>query len=318
MNSLSTAYSGDDNLPGTPTSTKIITIADLNNLKKDKTILIAGFPGPGLVGSISTSYIIDKLEMYQIAFVESHYISPGVIFIDGKLRHPFRLYANKQGNVCVLVCEAPIMMDGTHFVLDAVMDWAIKNSIEEVMVLDGIPVQGIPASDRKAVILASENMEQNNTNEQEVISSKEQEIQSSKEDQDEHISDHNINPQSNFNRSAIEDSSKKYTTFIGGIAGGLLSACLSYQIPCAAILIPSSSGIPDPEGASLLIESFNNFINDDKLKIETTQLKEQGQKLKKQLEQIIKAEQEQRAVGGGGGGGSQEDGNVSSHRFMYG
>jgi uncharacterized protein len=54
------------------------------------------------------------------------------------------------------------------------------------------------------------------------------------------------------------------------------------------------------------------------LKIETTQLKEQGQKLKKQLEQIIKAEQEQRAVGGGGGGGSQEDGNVSSHRFMYG
>lgn len=66
-----------------------------------------------------------------------------------------------------------------------------------------------------------------------------------------------------------------------------------------------------------MIESFNNFINDDKLKIETTQLKEQGQKLKKQLEQIIKAEQEQRAVGGGGGG-SQEDGNVSSHRFMYG
>ena len=306
MNSLSTTFSGEDITSGTPTSTKIITIADLNNLKKDKTILIAGFPGPGLVGSISTSYIIDKLKMSQIAFVESHYISPGVIFIDGKLRHPFRLYANKQGNVCVLVCEAPIMMDGTHFVLDAVMDWAIKNSIEEVMVLDGIPVQGIPESDRKSVILASENMEQNNTKEQEVIVSK--------DDQDKDLPDNKLNPQSNFNRSAIEDSSKKYTTFIGGIAGGLLSACLSYQIPCAAILIPSSSGIPDPEGASLLIETFNNFINDDKLKIETTQLKEQGQKLKKQLEQIIKAEQEQRAAGGS----SQEEGNISSHRFMYG
>jgi uncharacterized protein len=309
MNSLSTAYSGDETASGTPTSTKIITIADLNNLKKDKTILIAGFPGPGLVGSISTSYIIDKLEMYQIAFVESHYISPGVIFIDGKLRHPFRLYANKQGNVCVLVCEAPIMMDGTHFVLDAVMDWAIKNSIEEVMVLDGIPVQGIPDSDRKSVILASENMEQNSINNGEVSEHSDK--------KDEILPEHKLNSQSNFNRSAIEDSSKKYTTFIGGIAGGLLSACLSNQIPCAAILIPSSSGIPDPEGASLLIETFNNFITDDKLKIETTQLKEQGQKLKKQLEQIIKAEQEQRAVGGGGGSG-QEDGNISSHRFMYG
>jgi len=307
MSSLPATFSGDNTTSGNPTSTKIITIADLNNLRKDKTILIAGFPGPGLVGSISTSYIIDKLEMYQIAFVESHYISPGVIFIDGKLRHPFRLYANEQGNVCVLVCEAPIMMDGTHFVLDAVMDWAIKNSIEEVMVLDGIPVQGIPDSDRKSVILASENMEQNSRNEINV---------SDKQDENEEkaISDNKINPQSNFNRSAIEDSSKKYTTFIGGIAGGLLSACLSNQIPCAAILIPSSSGIPDPEGASLLIETFNNFISDDNLKIETTQLREQGQKLKRQLEQIIKAEQEQRTAGSTG----QEEGNISSHRFMYG
>jgi len=307
MSSLPTTFSGDNTISGNPTSTKIITVADLNNLKKDKTILIAGFPGPGLVGSISTSYIIDKLKMYQIAFVESHYISPGVIFIDGKLRHPFRLYANEQGNVCVLVCEAPIMMDGTHFVLEAVMDWAIKNSIEEVMVLDGIPVQGIPNSDRKSVILASENMEQNSMKEINVSDKQD-------ENEEKHISDHKINPQSNFNRSAIEDSSKKYTTFIGGIAGGLLSSCLSNQIPCAAILIPSSSGIPDPEGASLLIETFNNFISDDNLKIETTQLKEQGQKLKRQLEQIIKAEQEQRTAGSSG----QEEGNISSHRFMYG
>ena len=314
MNSMSSSLSGSSETAiTTPITTKIITIADLNNLKKDRTILIAGFPGPGLVGSISTSYIIDKLEMYQIAFVESHYISPGVIFIDGKLRHPFRLYANKEGNVCVLVCEAPIMMDGIHFVLDAVMDWAIKNSIEEVMVLDGIPVQGIPDSDRKTVILASENMEQNTDKETKVTDT---EVKKDKGSQDESASDDGANPQSNFNRNAIEDSTKKYTTFIGGIAGGLLSACLSNQIPCAAILIPSSSGIPDPEGASLLIESFNNFMKDNKLKIDTSQLREQGQKLKKQLEQIIKAEQEQRVAGGGGGG--PEDGNVPSHRLMYG
>jgi len=313
---MSSSLSDSSETPTTtPITTKIITIADLNNLKKDRTILIAGFPGPGLVGSISTSYIIDKLEMYQIAFVESHYISPGVIFIDGKLRHPFRLYANKEGNVCVLVCEAPIMMDGIHFVLDAVMDWAMKNSIEEVMVLDGIPVQGIPDSDRKTVILASENMEQSTNKEIKVT---DDEVKKDNGSETEFATDDGSNPQSNFNRKAIEDSTKKYTTFIGGIAGGLLSACLSNQIPCAAILIPSSSGIPDPEGASLLIESFNNFIKDNKLKIETSQLREQGQKLKKQLEQIIKAEQEQRAAAGGGGVGGSEDGNVPSHRLMYG
>ena len=51
---MSSSLSGSsETATTTPITTKIITIADLNNLKKDRTILIAGFPGPGLVGSIS-------------------------------------------------------------------------------------------------------------------------------------------------------------------------------------------------------------------------------------------------------------------------
>lgn len=281
-------------------TTTIRTISDFDKLQNSKSVLIAGFPGPGLVGSISTSYIIDKLNMHQIACVESQYISPGVIFIDGKLRHPFRLYANEAGNVCVLVCEAPLMINGIHSVLDTVMDWAIKNTIQEVLVLDGVPVQGIPRSDRHTTILQSTEMENNIINDNNNNSNK-------KEGGNISIPDNKSHIQSNFNNSAIEESLKKYTTFIGGIAGGLLSACLSNQIPCAAILVPSSSGIPDPEGAALLIESYNSIIKDENLKIDPTQLKEQGQILKRQLEQIIKAEQEQR-----------EQVTMTGQRVMYG
>ena len=270
--------------------TIIRTMSDINNLQKNKSILIAGFPGPGLVGSISTSYIIDKLNMHQIACVESEYISPGVIYVDGKLRHPFRLYANKEGNVCVLVCEAPIIINGIHSVLNTVMDWAIKNTIQEVLVLDGIPVQGIPRPDRQPIILGSSEMDENITD-----NIKNNNNKNAEKDVSLPNTHHDVT--SNLNRNTIGDSNKKYTTFIGGISGGLLSACLSYQIPCAAILVPSSSGIPDPEGASILIESYNSIIKDENLKINPDQLKEQGQLLKKQLEQIIKSEQEQRDQG---------------------
>ena len=270
--------------------TIIRTMSDINNLQKNKSILIAGFPGPGLVGSISTSYIIDKLNMHQIACVESEYISPGVIYVDGKLRHPFRLYANKEGNVCVLVCEAPIIINGIHSVLNTVMDWAIKNTIQEVLVLDGIPVQGIPRPDRQPIILGSTEMDEP------MIDSNENNNNKNVE-KDVSLSNTLHDVTSNLNRNAFGDSNKKYTTFIGGISGGLLSACLSYQIPCAAILVPSSSGIPDPEGASILIESYNSIIKDENLKINPDQLKEQGQLLKKQLEKIIKSEQEQRDQG---------------------
>jgi uncharacterized protein len=282
----STAVSTPTESPSSNTSTTIRTMCSMENVQKNnKAVLIAGFPGPGLVGSISTSYMIDKLNMRQIACVESKYISPGVIYVDGKLRHPFRLYATEDGNVCVLVCEAPIMLNGIHSVLDTVMDWAIKNTIREVLVLEGIPVQGMPRPDRQPVILGSTEMDDNIRNMQKV-----EEINPSSASP---AIDGEGSIQTNFNKSLI-DESRKINTFIGGIAGGLLSSCLSHQIPCAAILVPSPSGIPDPEGAALLIESYNNIINDNKLKINTAQLKEQGQILKTQLEQIIKAAQEPR------------------------
>jgi uncharacterized protein len=173
------------------------------------------------------------------------------------------------------------------------MDWAIKNTIQEVLVLDGIPVQDIPRSERQTIILESNEMDQ---------------IMRNGEGNENNISISNSqgNASSNFNRSTKDDH-KKYTTFIGGIAGGLLSACLSYQIPCAAILVPALNGIPDPEGASLLIESYNSIIKDENLKINSTQLREQGQNLKRQLEQIIKSEQEQR-----------EHGTMAGQREIYG
>ena len=75
--------------------------------KLNSPIIIAGFPGAGLVGSISTSYIINKLHMNQIACVESEFIVPGVIYTEGKLRHPFRLYSNKEGIFACLCVKHP-------------------------------------------------------------------------------------------------------------------------------------------------------------------------------------------------------------------
>jgi hypothetical protein len=81
--------------------TTIKPLAKIIQVKKklNSPNLIAGFTGAGLVGSISTSYIINRLHMKQIACVESEFIVPGVIYAEGKLRHPFRLYSNERGDV---------------------------------------------------------------------------------------------------------------------------------------------------------------------------------------------------------------------------
>ena len=250
------------------------------NKKLNSPILIAGFPGPGLVGSISTSYIIDKLNMYQIACVESEHIAPGVIYVGGKLRHPFRLYSNREGNVCVLVCEAPIMIQGMYSVLNTVMRWGLDNKVKEVIVLDGIAVEGIPDSKRTPMILSSDGKSADAAN---LLHD---------DNNDTHNDSINLTGK---NQREPSNGAPFYanTAFIGGIAGGLLSACLSSGIACKALLVLASSGIPDPEGAAILLESVAQNTKDVNLKMDTKQLREQGANVKRRMEEIMQSIREQ-------------------------
>ena len=257
--------------------TRVKPLAKVVQRKKklNSPILVAGFPGAGLVGSISTSYIINKLHMNQIACVESEFIVPGVIYAEGKLRHPFRLYSNDEGNVCVLVCEAPIMAHGMYSVLDTVVKWALNNKVKEVLVLDGITVEGLPDSKRMPIILSSDGRaadaanlihdDNNNSNNSDVTN---------KEEDNDDGGSSNIYPT---------------TAFIGGIAGGILSSCLSNGIASKALLIYAARGIPDPEGAAILIESLSKITNNESLKIDTQQLRKQGASLKMRMEKIIQS-----------------------------
>ena len=247
--------------------------------KLNAPILIAGFPGPGLVGSLSTSYIINKLRMNQIACVESEFIVPGVIYAEGKLRHPFRLYSNQEGDVCVLVCEAPIIIQGMYSVLDTVMKWALSNNVKEVIVLDGIGVEGLPDSKRTPIILSSDGREADAAN---LIHDNKNEIRNGEQRVDE-------------NGSAYPT-----TAFMGGISGGILSSCLSNGIASKALLIYAARGIPDPEAAAILIESLAKITDNERLKINTEQLRQQAEGLKKRMEKIIQSfveQQQQQGLG---------------------
>jgi uncharacterized protein len=81
------------------------------------------------------------------------------------------------------------------------------------------------------------------------------------------------------------------------MSGGILSSCLSNSIPSKAILISAARGIPDPEGAAILIESLGKMTDNTSLKIDTSELRKQGAALKTRMEKIIRslAEQQEQA-----------------------
>jgi uncharacterized protein len=69
-------------------------------------------------------------------------------------------------------------------------------------------------------------------------------------------------------------------------------------------LIPSISGIPDPEGAAILIEKANELANNP-FKIDVRPLKDEAAELKRQMQELIDSvqrqqqQQDQTQLGGG-------------------
>ncbi len=240
----------------------VIYSVDPNNtnpIQLNNPILIVGFPSSGLIGTICINYIVDKLKMKQISCVDSEYIMPGVIYFKGVLKHSFRIYANDSGTLCALICESPIFLKGIHSITDAVIQWCVQKNISEVMTLGGIETSQ-NYSKRETIILSSSTT-------------------------DNFILDSNANGIADF----LEPSS-----FIGGIYGGIISACLSQNLHCTALFATTNTiSLPDPEGAALLIESMAKITNKPVLKIDTEDLCKESENLKKSLQDFVRSLKDQ-------------------------
>ena len=117
-------------------------------------IVFAGFVGAGLVGPLSVGHIIDKLKMEEIGYLRSRYLPPSTVFIQGRLRHPFRLYSNNDGTICAIICEITLPF-GLHDIVSTILNWAEKNGSHEIVILDGVAAA---THDNKAFCAAEEDL----------------------------------------------------------------------------------------------------------------------------------------------------------------
>lgn len=240
-----------------PNNTRIVTIPR-SNFKTTNSVMVAGFPSPGMIGSIVCNQLIEQLDMHQIAYIHSKYIAPGVIWVGGRLRHPFRIYSNNDNSVLVLICDVPVAMEGIDSISTAITTWCQENKIIRVFTAAGIFPDNMnlfPSSNftkRKAFIIKN---------------------------------DVSLESSSTDNTELNESESPNFA-FIGGLPGQILANCVIQFIPCMAVLVPTFSFIPDPEGAALVIEVLSTLLPG--AKISTLELREEAEKVKAQLFELGK------------------------------
>lgn len=196
-------------------------VVELEKIQFHEPIVFGGFVGPGLVGLVSGGYMIEKLNLHEIAHVRSQHIPPVAVFVGSKLRHPFRIYSDAGGKVVLALCEMPIDIEGLYEISFVLLDWFEAIRASEIVILDGIGVNGLP-EEREAYCVAGEKK------------CKELEAKG-------------ITPM----KSAV----------IAGVGGSLLNQCLTRKITGSSLLTQTSVEIPDPAASLTLINALNSAYN---------------------------------------------------------
>ena len=98
--------------------------------------VIIGFPGSGLVGSISVSYLIDALEFEEIGHITSKFFPPMALMSDGVISVPVRIYAKDQ--FVAILADIPIQSAICYEISKTLVHWFVQISVKEIIVIAGI------------------------------------------------------------------------------------------------------------------------------------------------------------------------------------
>jgi uncharacterized protein len=198
------------------------SVVQTQKVEFNSPLMVCCFPSAGVVGPIAAHTIIEQFDMYEIAHVRSKFMPSAAVFLDGRLRHPFRIYGSKELDLIVVTAELPVAEEGLYEVSSTLLDWASSLGVKETVVLDGIPVQGLP-SERKVLYAAEE----------------------------EKIAD----------LSKIESMDILDKGIITGIAGSILTETLCRSMVGFALLTPAITVVPDPGAAQQLLEALNSLYD---------------------------------------------------------
>lgn len=129
--------------------------------------LIEGFPGMGLVGTISAKYLAEKLGFREMGYIESNMFLPIIRVHDGLPVHPSRIYVSEKYRLVILLSEQIIPQALVDRLAKAVVQWIEKKKISRLISLSGI--RAMPEKTGKQIVygIASDNaskkiLEENN------------------------------------------------------------------------------------------------------------------------------------------------------------
>ncbi len=105
-----------------------------------ETVLIAGFPGSGLVGSIAVQYLVESLSFTHIGDIVSSLLPAVSLATAGLAQAPLRLY--EKGGMLVVLSDVPISDEGSCLIPSKLLEWLCACTVVTEIILIGGVVTG--------------------------------------------------------------------------------------------------------------------------------------------------------------------------------
>ena len=125
--------------------------------KFKKPLVVIGFPGTGLVGSVAASQIVDALNMSFGGYISSADFAPLAAIHDYKPMPAARIHYSEKHNMVVILSEMTIPVGSSLELADRIFDFAKSVNASSIISLGGISLKEekgevyFVSSDSKAV-----------------------------------------------------------------------------------------------------------------------------------------------------------------------
>ncbi|HII53738.1 hypothetical protein COT30_02035 [Candidatus Micrarchaeota archaeon CG08_land_8_20_14_0_20_49_17] len=115
-----------------------VRIVETDHYTGKPPIIIEGFPGVGLVGTIAANYLVQKLEMKPMGYMYSKDFPPVAAVHNYKPLYPARLYKSEKHKLIVVLSEFIIPVTQVAIVAQKLWDFSEDNRTEIIVSLGAI------------------------------------------------------------------------------------------------------------------------------------------------------------------------------------
>ncbi len=109
-----------------------------------------GLPDVGLVGAIAVSYVIEKLKMNELGYIDSPRFPPLVIVKESVVKNPVRIYG--RDNIIAIISDLPLIQQIIGPFFKSFVTWAKQLKPKTMIGITGLPMQDRMQIDRPEVV----------------------------------------------------------------------------------------------------------------------------------------------------------------------